>query len=129
MQVAQHESHAEDPDHHALHVEAAAAEPALAARDEEGADRSLALLELGDPVALGLDRAEVLVAERGALLHLHAAGVGMQVGAADRRAVDLQQDVARLLDLGLRHLLDAHVMWAVEDHGLHRAMPPTDIAS
>ena len=60
------------------------------------------------------------MAQRGALLHLHAAAVGMQVGPADRGAVDLQQNVARLLDLGPGHLLDPHVVRPVEDDGLHR---------
>ena len=81
-------------------------------------DGPVALLELGDAVALVLDRAHVLVAEDEALLDLEPAVVGMQVGAADRRAVDAQQDVGGLLDRRLRDLLDPHVPRPVEGERL-----------
>ena len=59
------------------------------------------------------------MAQHESLLHLDAAVVGMQVGAADRGALDPQQHVVRLLDLGPGNLLDPHVVRAVEDDGLH----------
>jgi hypothetical protein len=123
-QVTHHHPHPEDAEHHALHELAAAAEPAVAACDEERPNRPLPLLELGHAVALGLDRADVLVAEHEPLLHLEPAVVGMQVRAADRGVVDAQEDVVRLFDLRARDLLDAHVLGSVEDDCLHTGHRP-----
>src|SRR5207237_10537951 len=79
-QVAEGEAQPEHADRHALHRQAAAAEPALAAVHEERAHRALALFELGHALALRLDRAQVLVTQHETLLDLHPAVIRMQVG-------------------------------------------------
>ena len=69
-------------------VEAAAAEEAVAAGGLKAAEDPVADGEALDAVAGGDDRADVLVADREALLDLHAAVVDVQVRAADAGGLD-----------------------------------------
>ena len=80
-------------------VAALPAEAAAAARGDAGDEHAVAGLERRDRVADLDDRADGLVAEDRAGLHLgHVALEDVQVGAADRGRVDADDRVRRLLD-------------------------------
>jgi hypothetical protein len=66
------------------------------------------------------------VAEDAALLERRAALVHVQVGPADVRRGDLDQDVGRLLDPGVRDVLDPDVPRACVDNGFHSCLLQTD---
>ena len=68
------------------------------------------------------DLAHELVAEDVAAPHRRDEAVEqVQVGAADRGERDLDDRVARVQDLGIGHLLDAHIVRSVPAQCFHRA--------
>ena len=98
----------------------ALAEEALAARDGEGDDHALALLER----RLGADLdhlAHEFVADDVARAHgRDIAVVEVEVGAADRGRGDLEDRVARIDDLGIGDGVDADVVAALPGYGAHK---------
>jgi hypothetical protein len=87
---------------------------ALAARDREGDDDAVALPEVLDLAAHLDDLAHGLVAHDVALFHAgHEMVVQMEVGAADRAARHLDDDVAGLFDLGIGYGIATDVSRAV----------------
>src|SRR5437667_93867 len=53
----------------------------------------------------------------------------MQIGAADRRQVYLNDCVARILNFGIRHGFDANVILAIPAAGFHRFSPVYETSS
>jgi hypothetical protein len=106
-------------------VVAAVALVALAAGDRERDDDAVADLELALGLGPDLDHlAHRLVAHHVAALHAgHEAVEEVQVGAADRRARDLHDRVARVFDLGIGHRVAADVLRAVPDQRAHDVSP------
>ena len=96
------------------------AEPAGAARDRERHDDAVALLELRDGRPDLDDLAHRLVAEDVARLHRrHVAVVEVEVGAADGGRGDLDDHVARILDLRVGDGVDPDVALAVPANRPH----------
>ena len=92
-----------------------------------GHDDAVALLQLLDVLADLDDHAHRLVAEDVARLHRrHVAVVEVQVGAADAGGRDLDDRVARVLDLRVGDGVDADVALAVPAEGSHGASSPWD---
>ena len=90
------------------------AEPALAAADREGDNDPVADLEVGDLRAELDHLAHILVTEYVAALHGRLIAVEeMQVGAADRAGGDFDDRVARMLDFGIGHGVNANIAFAV----------------
>ena len=82
-------------------VVALAAEAAAAARRDAGHEHAVALVQRRDAAARLDDGADGLVAEDGPWLHLGDVALeDVQVGPADRRRVDLDDDVGRVQDVG-----------------------------
>lgn len=65
------------------------------------------------------DLAHVLVAEHLALFDVRAALVHVQIRSADVRCRDLDKHIGRLLDPGIRHVVDRNVLRAVVDQCAH----------
>ena len=82
---------------------------------DEAVDRQAGLLvtRVVNAAAHLDDLAHVLVAEDLALLDVGAALVHVQVATADVRRRDLDQRIGRLLDLGVRNLVDRDVLRTV----------------
>ena len=121
---------AEDPadpaDRLAVGGHPALARPAAAARGDRGDEHAVALLQAADRGA-GLDhRPDRLVAEDAALGHRrHVPLEDVQVGAADRRRVDLDDDVRRLADARVVGRLPRPLAGPAEDECLHARDPTT----
>ena len=119
---------AEDPAAaaHADAVVALLAEPAAPAGADAREQHAVALGH-GADAASGLDhRADRLVSQHRPRRGLgHIALEDVQVRAADRRGVDLDDDVARGLDLGIGNRVPAALPGAVIDESLH-FRPPLD---
>jgi len=108
----------------ATRVEAALAEEALAAGDRERHDDTVALLLPGYIFADLEHLAYRLVADHVAALHCgDDAVVEMQIRAADRACRDLDDRVARLLDLRIGHAFAPHVMLAMPSDCFHGFCP------
>ena len=109
----------------AARKEALLAEEALAAGDRERHHDAVADFEL---LVFGADLdhlAHGLMAEDVALFHRgHDAVEQMQVRAADGAGRHLDDGIASVLDLGIRHGLAANVVLAVPGQRLHRKSPP-----
>ncbi|PSK62863.1 hypothetical protein B0E53_05229 [Micromonospora sp. MH33] len=109
----------------ALGVELAVAHPARAAGDGEGDDHPVAGPEPGHPGPDLLDDAHRLVAEDVTGLQVRPEHlVQVQVGSADRGRGDPDDRIGRLLDPGVRYVLDADVPLAVPGQCLHAGMSP-----
>ena len=104
------------------------AAPAVAAGDRERHDHAVADLQVVH-LRPDLDHlAHELVAQDVALLHRRdEAVVEVEVGAADRRRGDLDDGVAAVQDLRVRHVLDLDGALALPADRPHRA-PPRDPA-
>jgi len=108
----------------AVAVELAAAEKAGAAENIEGHEHVVSLLEGLDRRARFLDHADELMAKG----HPHArvrnqSMVKMEIGAADRGPRHADDRVIRMLDFGLRLLVQAHSIGAAVGHCTHAVTP------
>ncbi len=101
-------------------IEAALAEEAFAASDRERHDHAVADLER---LVVGADLdhlAHRLMAEHVAPLHArHHAIIEMQVRTADGAGGHLDDGIAAMLDLGVGHMLAAHVALAMPGQRFH----------
>jgi hypothetical protein len=95
------------------------AQAAGATGDLEAAEHAVADGDAVDRVAGGHHGADVLVADDEAGLDRDAPVEDVQVAAADAGRLDADDRVAGRLQLGVRALLDAHLAWLLEGHGVH----------
>jgi hypothetical protein len=93
---------------------------AEAAGDVEGHDHAVALPDRGDCIADLLDDAEVFVPEDDPGLRGRAALIHVQVGAADGRRRNADDDVVRMFDPRVINLLDRDLERLLVDNSLHR---------
>ena len=101
-------------------VAALLAEAAAAAGGDAGDEHAVARLERRDRGADLDDRADGLVAEDRPGLHLGDVALeDVQVGSADRRRVDADDRVRRLLDARIRDLVPGALAGAVVDERFH----------
>ena len=109
----------------ALRLQPLVAHPAVPAGDVERDHHAVARGDVLHVRADGLDDAHRLVAEDVALVDERAEHlVEMQVRAADARAGDADDRVGRLLDGGVRHVVDPDVPLAVVGDCLHPSGMP-----
>jgi hypothetical protein len=110
----------------ALPVATLAAEPAGTARADAGDENPVARPEPTDAIADLVDGSHGLMAEDPARVHSrHVAGQDVQVGAADRRRVDPDDDIALVGDLRVRHLFPGLLAGTViheRPHGCLRSL-------
>ena len=119
LRPAQHDK-AEELLLYALARPTGLAEIALAAGGHEGADRAVARLEVRDAAPCLDDLADVLVPHRPpGRGDIHAAVVGVDIGAAYPGRCHLEDDVVRLLDLRVGDVLDNDFERALERGGFH----------
>jgi hypothetical protein len=108
-----------------LGLQALVAHVAVAAGHLERDHHAVAGRDLGDLAAHLLDDAYRLVPQHVALSHERAHHlVEVQVRAADRRRGDANDRVRRLLDLGVRDLVDPNVALSVPSRCLHVSRLP-----
>ncbi|MNR11032.1 hypothetical protein D3C85_1273130 [compost metagenome] len=104
----------------ALGVIAGAAVGAVAAGDGGGHHHPVADLQVAHVAAQGLDYADPLVTEDGALDHAaHRAPDEVQVGAADGRGRQADDGVCGFLQAGLGYLVETDIPHVMENHGFH----------
>ena len=96
------------------------AEEAGAARDRKRHHHAIAALKFGHAGAVFLDHAHEFVAEHHVVQLRQEAVVDVQVRAADRGGGDAQNDVVRLLDLGIGDVIDGDFAGMMEDKCFHR---------
>jgi len=90
------------------------AEPAFAAADREGDHDAVADPQIGDLGPERHDLTHILMAEDVAGFHRRLVAVEqVEIGAADRAGGDLDDRIARVLDLGIGDGVDAHVALTV----------------
>ena len=100
----------------------------LATGNLERGDVSFALLDVLDPGANLVNDTTELVAQDVVDLHLHnGAVVEVKVAAADGATGDLEDHVARLQDLGTRHVEHLHLVLALPCQGLHGVLWATGL--
>ncbi len=92
---------------------------AEAARDVEGHDHAVALLQPGDALTDLVDDPHVLVAEDDARLRGGTTLVHVEVGPADRGGGDAHDHVVRVPDVRLLHVFDRHRERPLVDDSLH----------
>src|SRR3954449_9618313 len=108
---------------HALRLEPLLAEHAAAVRVGEWHDDDVAPLNRAHVAADVLDDADRLMAH--ALpLHVRDTVVGPQIAAADAGAGDADQRVGRVLDRGVRNILDPDFMCLGHDGRAHAYFAP-----
>jgi hypothetical protein len=111
-------------------MEARFAKETFAAGDGEGDDDAIADLQR---LVLGPDLddfAHRLMAQHIALFHGgHDAVEQVQIGAADRAGGDLDDGIARVLDLRIRHRLATNVVLAMPGECFHRTVLRADNAT
>jgi hypothetical protein len=120
VEVAEGQTHPEDHHADAFAGLAAAAGVAVAAIDDARDDDTVAGLHEVHPGADVGDRAEELVAEAQVVLELELPRVGRDVGATDRRHLDLQHDLALRKFGRRRDVLDLDLVRALQDNRAHR---------
>jgi hypothetical protein len=110
---------AEDPAGVAFVEVAAPAEEAVTAGRAVGAEHPVADRDPPDRVAGGCDRADVLVAEREALLDRDPPVVDVEVRAANAACLDPDDRLVCRAELGLRHVVDTHLARPLKGHRSH----------
>ena len=91
-----------------------ATEETVPAGDNKGDHHAIALLQILNLCAALDDFPHKLMAKNIAVLHLrYLSAVEMQIGAADSRGRDAQNNIVGLFDDGVGDILDANMVWTV----------------
>lgn len=90
------------------------AEETVSAGNDKGDHHAIAFLQILHLCAALDDFPHKLMAKNVAVLHLRdLSAIEMQIGAADRRGRDAQNDIVGLLDNGIGDILDANMVRTV----------------